>query len=75
MRDAFVRQETILRTVAARHGGYVYKMIGDAFQVAFDTARDALHATIDAQRLLQAEEQRLALMAHGAGGHGAGQLI
>lgn len=55
MRDAFVRQESILRAAAEKHGGYVYKMIGDAFQVAFDTARDALHATIEAQRLLQTE--------------------
>ena len=55
MRDAFVRQETILRATAAKYGGYVYKMIGDAFQVAFDTAQAALLATVEAQRLLHAE--------------------
>src|SRR5215207_5868198 len=55
MSHAFTRQETILRTAAASHGGYVYKMIGDAFQIAFDTALDALNAALDAQRALQAE--------------------
>jgi predicted ATPase/class 3 adenylate cyclase len=55
MSHAFARQETILRAAAATHGGYVYKMIGDAFQIAFDTAPDALRAAIDAQRALQAE--------------------
>ena len=55
MRDAFVRQELILRAAAAKHGGYVYKMIGDAFQIAFDTAQAALQATIDAQRALHAQ--------------------
>jgi predicted ATPase/class 3 adenylate cyclase len=55
MRDAFVRQETILRALAKKHGGYVYKMIGDAFQIAFETAQAALQATIEAQRLLHTE--------------------
>ena len=56
MSHAFARQETILRATAAAHGGYVYKMIGDAFQIAFDTALDALGAAIDAQRALNAEQ-------------------
>ena len=55
MAHAFARQESILRSVTTAHGGYVYKMIGDAFQIAFDTALDALHATVEAQRALQAE--------------------
>lgn len=55
MARAFVRQETILRSAVAARGGYIYKMIGDAFQIAFDTALDAVNAAIDAQRLLQAE--------------------
>src|SRR5687767_13359235 len=55
MSHAFARQEAILREAAATHGGYVYKMIGDAFQVAFDTAPEALRAAIDAQRALHAE--------------------
>jgi len=55
MQHAFVRQETTLRNAAAVHHGYVYKMIGDAFQIAFNTALDALEAAIQAQRELQAE--------------------
>src|SRR5262245_54071006 len=53
MSRAFARQESILREAATAHGGYVYKMIGDAFQIAFDTAPNALAAALDAQRVLQ----------------------
>jgi predicted ATPase/class 3 adenylate cyclase len=55
MAHAFARHETILRSTAAKYGGFVYKMIGDAFQIAFDTAQNALGAAIDAQRALHAE--------------------
>ena len=55
MSHAFTRQETILRAAATARNGYVYKMIGDAFQIAFDTALDALAAAIEAQRALYAE--------------------
>ena len=54
MQAAFRRQEAILREVIAEHGGYAYKMIGDAFQAAFQTAPDALHAALAAQRALAA---------------------
>src|SRR5207245_1019548 len=39
----------------AAHGGYPYKQIGDAFQVAFQTAPAALAAAVAAQRALAAE--------------------
>ncbi|MBI3741839.1 MAG: tetratricopeptide repeat protein [Chloroflexi bacterium] len=52
MERAHKTQERILRDAVARHNGYAYKMIGDAFQIAFATARDALDAAIDAQRAL-----------------------
>ncbi len=55
MQGAFQRQEAILRQVIADHGGYAYKMIGDAFQAAFQTATDALAASIAAQRALAGE--------------------
>jgi class 3 adenylate cyclase len=55
MAHAFTRQESILREAAAAYNGYVYKMIGDAFQIAFDTALDALNAAVSAQRQLQNE--------------------
>jgi predicted ATPase/class 3 adenylate cyclase/Tfp pilus assembly protein PilF len=56
MQIAFSRQESILRHAIEANGGYVYKMIGDAFQSAFPTALHALQATISAQRTLKAEQ-------------------
>lgn len=55
MQTAFARQESIMQEAMADHGGYVYKMIGDAFQVAFSTAREALEAALAAQHKLQDE--------------------
>ncbi|MGB7095862.1 MAG: tetratricopeptide repeat protein [Anaerolineales bacterium] len=55
MEIAFQRQEAIIRELMSEHGGYVYKMIGDAFQVAFDTAMQALMAAQASQRVLQSE--------------------
>lgn len=55
MQEAFRRQEGILRGVIAAHGGCAYKMIGDAFQAAFQTALAALAASVDAQRALARE--------------------
>src|SRR5947209_7332096 len=56
MQIAFSRQESILRHAIEANGGYVYKMIGDAFQSAFPTALQALQATVAAQRALKAEQ-------------------
>ncbi len=53
MEIAFPRQEAIIRASMREHGGYVYKMIGDAFQVAFATAKDALDAAIKANFIRQ----------------------
>lgn len=55
MAHAFARQEAIIREAAACHGGYVYKMVGDAFQIAFSDAASAIAAAAEAQRALQAE--------------------
>src|SRR5215217_6991051 len=55
MPAAFARQEAILRTAIADHGGWTYKQIGDAFQAAFQTAPAALAAAVAAQRALAAE--------------------
>jgi predicted ATPase/class 3 adenylate cyclase/DNA-binding XRE family transcriptional regulator len=56
MSVAFHRHETLLRQAIADHGGYAYKMIGDAFQAAFATAPAALAAALTAQRALAAED-------------------
>jgi class 3 adenylate cyclase/tetratricopeptide (TPR) repeat protein len=50
MWEAFLQHERIIRDACTRHDGFIYKMIGDAFQVAFSTAKQALHAAVDAQR-------------------------
>jgi predicted ATPase/class 3 adenylate cyclase/DNA-binding CsgD family transcriptional regulator len=55
MQRAFSRQEAIVREAMAAHGGFVYKMIGDAFQVAFATASAGLAAALSAQRALHVE--------------------
>ena len=52
MAVSFALQETIMRETMAEHGGYVYKMIGDAFQVAFSSAQQALAAAVEAQQRL-----------------------
>ena len=56
MPHAFARQEAVIRAAVAAHDGVVYKMIGDAFQVAFATAPAALAAACDAQHALAAED-------------------
>lgn len=55
MQRAFARQEALMRAAMVAHDGYVYKMIGDAFQVAFASPEQAAAAAVDAQRGLHAE--------------------
>ncbi len=55
MARAHARQEELLRGAFEKHGGYPYKMIGDAFQVAFASAPAAIAAAAEAQRALHAE--------------------
>src|ERR1700730_6565861 len=55
MQAAFSRQETLVRRAIEANGGQGHKMIGDAFQAAFLTAMQALHAALDAQRALHTE--------------------
>ena len=56
MKRAYARHETLLRESMAAYGGYVYKMIGDAFQAAFSTGPAALQAALAAQLALNAEK-------------------
>ncbi|MGZ3547245.1 MAG: ATP-binding protein [Vulcanimicrobiaceae bacterium] len=59
MQDAVRRHDAIVESAIERHGGYVFKTIGDAFCAAFKVARDALDAAVDAQRLLATEDWSL----------------
>jgi class 3 adenylate cyclase len=52
MPGAFQLHEQVVRQNARLHQGFVYKMIGDAFQIAFATPQQALAAAIGAQRAL-----------------------
>jgi predicted ATPase/class 3 adenylate cyclase len=55
MPAAFAQHERLLRQACLAHGGFVYKMVGDALQVAFASAERAAQAAVAAQRaLLQA---------------------
>jgi len=49
------RHHTILLSAMSSHEGHVFQIIGDAFCVAFHTARSGLSAALDAQRGLQTE--------------------
>src|SRR5829696_9329611 len=55
MRVALTRHDAILRESIERHGGYVFKTVGDAFCAAFPTAPQALRAAVEGQRALAAE--------------------
>jgi predicted ATPase/class 3 adenylate cyclase len=56
MKSALARHERLLSGAIARHGGYTFKTIGDAFCSAFPTARQAVAAAIDAQFALADED-------------------
>jgi class 3 adenylate cyclase len=51
-RDALDTHQRLLRESFAQHGGYEIDTQGDAFFVAFASARDAVLAAVDAQRAL-----------------------
>lgn len=55
MEPALRRHDQILRDCAALYGGHIFKTIGDAFCIAFDSPSQALEAAIAAQRQLQQE--------------------
>ncbi|MFN8594454.1 MAG: tetratricopeptide repeat protein [Thermomicrobiales bacterium] len=52
MPAVYARHDAILREAVAAVDGVVYKVIGDAFQIAFPDAPAALHAAVNAQRAL-----------------------
>ena len=56
MRTALARHDALLRSIMIDHGGYVFKLVGDAVYAAFATAPDAVAAALAAQRAVAAEE-------------------
>ncbi len=55
MKVALARHDSILQHAIEKHGGRVFKTVGDSFYTVFASAADALDAAIDAQRKLYAE--------------------
>ncbi len=53
MRSALARHDQILRRVTDLHGGTIFSSSGDSFAVAFREAPSAIHAAVEAQRLLR----------------------
>ncbi len=82
MRVALATHDRLLRTAFESNDGYVFKTIGDAFCVAFDTAQDALTGAVQAQRALRAatwggiEEMKVRMALHtGAAEHRDGDYF
>ncbi len=56
MRVALAAHDRMLRGTFEACGGFVFKTVGDAFCVAFDTAKDALNGALESQRALRAAD-------------------
>jgi len=56
MAPALRRHDELLRAAIERHGGHVFKTVGDAFCAAFWRASDGTAAAIDGQRALAVED-------------------
>ncbi len=52
MQRVLARHDEILKGVVESHGGFVFKMMGDACCAAFASVGDALEAALDAQRAI-----------------------
>lgn len=53
MKRALAQHDQILHLAIAKHDGYAFKQIGDAFQAAFVGPAQALNTALDAQRALR----------------------
>ena len=49
------RHNALLREAITAHGGNAFRVVGDAFCVAFSDATSAIRAAVDAQRALSAQ--------------------
>jgi len=56
MRRALERHHSLLQSAIAQRNGEVFKVVGDAFCVAFANAADAVEAALQAQRALYHEK-------------------
>jgi len=56
MHAALRRHDVLMRTAIAKHGGHIFKTLGDAFCAVFTRADNAVDAALDAQRALVGED-------------------
>jgi predicted ATPase/class 3 adenylate cyclase len=56
MSAALARHDELLRAAIEGHGGYVFKVVGDAFCAAFTTAPAAFAAAVSGQRAILSED-------------------
>jgi predicted ATPase/class 3 adenylate cyclase len=56
MQQAVRHHDDLMRAAIARHGGHVFKTIGDAFCAVFALVEEAVAAALDAQRTLAAAD-------------------
>jgi class 3 adenylate cyclase len=59
MQVALIRHDALLRDAIERHGGYIFKTVGDAFCAAFASPEAAIEAAVEGQRCLQREIAQL----------------
>src|SRR5215216_3522446 len=55
MHALLARHNEILNQAVEAHNGFVFRIVGDSFSASFHDANDALHAALDAQRVLHNE--------------------
>src|SRR5215216_8066150 len=55
MPELLARHNAILYQSIQQHHGFVFRIVGDSFSAAFNTASHALSAALEAQRTLQNE--------------------
>ncbi|MCB0215326.1 MAG: NACHT domain-containing protein, partial [Chloroflexi bacterium] len=56
MTPALERHDALVRAIVEGHGGYIFKVAGDAFRAAFETAAAAIVAAIEIQRAVAGED-------------------
>jgi class 3 adenylate cyclase len=56
MAPALERHDSLVREIIEDHGGYIFKVVGDAFCAAFDTATAAVAAAVETQRAVTKED-------------------
>lgn len=61
MLPSVAQHDAVSKAIVERHRGTIVKMRGDGIHAAFENALDALRATIEIQRMLQAPREAAAL--------------